>query len=214
MKKIIGLTIAALLLIATVAGGTWAYFQDTETSANNNITAGTLDLKINTADANVDIIAALENKKPGDADMTPGPFGALSNAGSLAGKLSIASGAVTNTESTGSTEFENDAIGGAGVGELGAQVKIAPWIDLDSDGTFDAAADIALKSDGSTSTAALQWDYVNAFASKNYSNVVASFAAAGTARFYLPWEFENPGSAVNTAQGDKFSIGFTFTLDQ
>ena len=44
MKKIIGLTIAAIIVIALAGVGTFAYFSDTETSANNTITAGTLDL--------------------------------------------------------------------------------------------------------------------------------------------------------------------------
>ena len=44
MKKILGLTIAALLVMAMVAGGTYAYFSDTETSTGNIITAGTLNL--------------------------------------------------------------------------------------------------------------------------------------------------------------------------
>ena len=47
MKKIIGLIIAALLVIAMVAGGTIAYFSDTETSVGNVFTAGTIDLSIN-----------------------------------------------------------------------------------------------------------------------------------------------------------------------
>jgi spore coat-associated protein N len=44
MKKIIGLTIAAIIVIAIAGVGTFAFFSDTETSANNTITAGTLDL--------------------------------------------------------------------------------------------------------------------------------------------------------------------------
>ena len=44
MKKILGLTIASLLIIALCAVGTWAYFMDTETSTGNSLSAGTLDL--------------------------------------------------------------------------------------------------------------------------------------------------------------------------
>ena len=46
MKKILGLTISALLVIGMVAAGTFAYFSDTETSSANTFTAGTLDLKV------------------------------------------------------------------------------------------------------------------------------------------------------------------------
>jgi len=44
MKKIIGLSIAALLIIGIVAVGTFAYFSDTATSTGNTWTAGTLVL--------------------------------------------------------------------------------------------------------------------------------------------------------------------------
>ena len=44
MKKIVGLTIVALLVIGLVGGGTWAYFTDTEESTGNSFTAGFLNL--------------------------------------------------------------------------------------------------------------------------------------------------------------------------
>ena len=47
MKKILGLTVAAMLILTFVGGGTWAYFSDTESSTNNVLAAGTLDLNLN-----------------------------------------------------------------------------------------------------------------------------------------------------------------------
>ena len=46
MKKILGLTVAAILVIGLVGGGTWAYFSDTEESTGNIFSAGTLDLGV------------------------------------------------------------------------------------------------------------------------------------------------------------------------
>jgi spore coat-associated protein N len=46
MKKIIGLSIAAIIVIALAGVGTFAFFSDTETSADNTFSAGTLDLKV------------------------------------------------------------------------------------------------------------------------------------------------------------------------
>ncbi|GAH38609.1 unnamed protein product [marine sediment metagenome] len=46
MKKILGLTVAALLVMGLVGGGTWAYFTDVETSTGNVLTAGTLNLDL------------------------------------------------------------------------------------------------------------------------------------------------------------------------
>jgi len=64
MKKLFGLTIAALLIIGMVGGGTWAYFSDIETSADNVLTAGTLDLKTDDADGK-DAVWTLANMEPG-----------------------------------------------------------------------------------------------------------------------------------------------------
>lgn len=44
MKKILALGLIAILVMALVGGGTWAYFSDVETSSNNLLTAGTLNL--------------------------------------------------------------------------------------------------------------------------------------------------------------------------
>ena len=44
MKKILGLSIAFLLIIGLAGIGTWAYFLDIETSTANTLAAGTLDL--------------------------------------------------------------------------------------------------------------------------------------------------------------------------
>mgnify|MGYP001577596149 CR=1 FL=1 len=44
MKKILGLGMVALLVMAMVGGGTWAYFNDVETSGDNILSAGTLNL--------------------------------------------------------------------------------------------------------------------------------------------------------------------------
>lgn len=46
MKKILGLTVAAILVIGLVGGGTWAYFSDTEETTGNIFSAGTLDLGV------------------------------------------------------------------------------------------------------------------------------------------------------------------------
>ncbi len=82
MKKTLALMLLALLLIALVGGGTWAYFSDTETSTNNQLTAGTLDLKTNDADG-VSQTLYSNNMAPGD---TVGPSTIhLKNAGSLNG---------------------------------------------------------------------------------------------------------------------------------
>jgi len=82
MKKIIGLTIAFMLLIGMTGIGTWAYFSDVEASTGNQMTAGTLDLKTNDADG-VSQTLFVTNMAPGD---TVGPETIiLKNIGSVDG---------------------------------------------------------------------------------------------------------------------------------
>ena len=81
MKKILGLTIAFMLLIGMGGIGTWAYFQDTETSTGNVLAAGTLDLKTNDVDGVTQTLYA-SNLKPGD--IVSGSI-TLKNSGSVAG---------------------------------------------------------------------------------------------------------------------------------
>ena len=112
MKKILGLTIAALLIIALVGGGTWAYFQDTENSENNTITAGTLDLNWNGNNDQGEYVFQIEA-----ADAYPGNSGsgykALKNVGTFTGELDVTFSRIANVESNGTTEYENDANPGA-----------------------------------------------------------------------------------------------------
>ncbi len=81
MKKILGLTIAFMLLIGMGGIGTWAYFQDTETSTGNVLAAGTLDLKTDDVDGVTQTLYA-SNLKPGDS--VSGSI-TLRNAGTVAG---------------------------------------------------------------------------------------------------------------------------------
>jgi len=82
MKKILGLTVVALLVIGMTGVSTWAYFSDTETSTDNQLVAGTLDLKTDDADGVTQTLYAT-NMKPGDS-VGPATIH-LKNAGSTAG---------------------------------------------------------------------------------------------------------------------------------
>ncbi len=136
MKKILGLMVAALLIIAVVGGGTWAYFQDTETQNDNTITAGTLDL---TTGGQSGIFSAIVT------DAYPSKTGtgkiALTNGGSLGGKLSVTVSDVTTTAGV-LGEY-------AGGTELGSRAQMMIYIDYDQSGTW-TNGDKGLWSDGTT----------------------------------------------------------------
>ncbi len=207
MKKILGLAISAIIIMAIAGAGTYAYFNDTETSNTNTITAGTLALSLNGGYSNVNILTGLTNKAPGDSssnNMT------IQNTGSIDGRLNIQTGAVTNTAGTGAGKYDHD-----GSGDLGANAQIAPWIDVNGNGTFDGS-DIALKSDNTTYLASanstMPFDYVNNFGSKTWLNVQNPITAGTSEGFQINWRI---GTSVNnTIQGDSISFDITFVLEQ
>jgi len=206
MKKILGLAIAAMLIMATVGFGTWAYFSDTETSTTNAVLAGTLDLTLDAGNSNVNILTGLTNKAPGDSGQL---YTVLKNVGSLTGELDIASGVVTNTGGAGGKEYED------GVGHLGGVAEIAIWIDVDESFAW-SSGDIGLKYDGTTYAHPTALDYaaVNNYASKNWGGTggIQQMLTTAQDNFYISWRI--PTSAGNNIQGDSFSFGLTFTLEQ
>ena len=159
MKKILGLTVAALMVMALVGGGTWAYFTDVEQTTANIFTAGTLDLQL--SDSSV-LTGSVSDLAPGSGETTPllGDV-TLTKAGTVLGTLDIEfDTTVLNPENYLLATDEAEAFdatfnpGGdtdtAGdTGELGANALIALYIDVNGGG-WDNAADIGLASDNST----------------------------------------------------------------
>ena len=141
MKKLFGLTIAALLIIGMVGGGTWAYFSDPEATQNNILTAGVLDLTRDGASnvTTVFLTAGVANASPGDSNTNSTLL--ANTAGTLAGELDIDLGNVTET--AGATgEF-------AGGTELAANLYMAIWLDKDNAGSWNAD-DVGLKATANT----------------------------------------------------------------
>ena len=201
MKKILGLTIAAVMIMVMVGGGTWAYFSDTEASADNSLTAGTMDLNIDGGNSVVNTFTA-SNVAPGD---TGNGSSTLDNVGSLSGELDVAITALVNTGGTGGTEYED------GVGDLGGVALMAVYIDVDQSGTFNAG-DIGLKADGTTYSfpATLQYATIDGYSTA--WDAAATMAASAQYDIIIDWEV--PTSAGNNIQGDAVSFGILFTLEQ
>ena len=204
MKKIIGLSVAAVLIIGVISGATFAYFSDTESSVNNSLTAGVLDLNIDGGDIAVTTLTV--------ADAEPGGSGSgssiLANVGSMVGELDIATSAVTNTGAvSGTSEYADDS------GDLGAVAQIAMYLDIDQSGTV-TAGDIGLQSDETTydPTGGLNYDVIDNYASDNWDAIIASMAASASDDIIVLWQV--PTGAGNTIQGDSVSFDITFTLEQ
>ena len=285
MKKILGLTIAALLVMALVGGGSWAYFSDVEVSTGNVLSAGTLDLTVNGGNSDV-VMFTLGNKLPGDSGLgASAGYLTLKNVGDTAGDLKFEITANTNTESTGTegtadatstdilmvdaalveaddfwightltfltgaandgesrlvTDFDNatytitvasaftSTIGVGddyalhtqyeriGSGELGAEVDIAIWIDMDGSGvTYVATTDRRIDADGTTyQTGSLEFEPIDTYGTKTWMGAVSGLAAGSTVTLYVEWNFVNELFSQNTAQGDSVELDFEFELTQ
>ncbi len=213
MKKIIGLSIAALLIIGLVGGATWALFSDTETSANNTLIAGTLDLNINGGNTAVATFSA-SNVKPGDNnDLNQAAASSiLLNKGTLPGKLSMTA---VVTGLAGLPPVPADADLGIPTNTLKDVATVALYIDKDGSGTWNAG-DIGLKSDGSTYVWAvgtpLSQVAMSAYDGKSWPTIIANMATAESDKFAVNWEV--PTTATNAIQGGSATMTFTFVLAQ
>jgi len=189
MKKILGLTIAFMLLISMGGIGTWAYFQDTETSTGNVFAAGTLDLKTDDVDGVTQTLYA-SNLKPGDN--VSGSI-TLKNTGSVAGStLDLAFSYVESDSSPNPADMSADAT--AAVIEL-TTLNYGGFSLLGSvsDNNINGYKDVE--------------DLKNA----NLTGQ-ASIDAAATKDFTITVQFR--GDAGHDFQSDGINITMTFTLNQ
>lgn len=221
MKKIVGLTMAALLITTMAVSGTWAFFSDIEASQNNAITAGTLDLQVGATDpctASIDIGTQI---KPGDSGNAAN--WTVTNKGSVSGTLKIAIGSITNNENTRTEpeEAAGDTTTGSTEGELGDFVDIAIWLDMNRSGGWDSG-DMYLRSNGAvvnwlsgSSIPPEAYDNINSYDSIDWESVdgVPTIAGAGDLDFMVEYSFPIDAND-DQAQGDSCVFDITFTLEQ
>ena len=222
MKKIIGLSVAALLIIGVIGGATFAYFSDTEIAVDNTLTAGTLNLQVGAADPCTESIDIGTQINPGDsgnaADWT------TTNQGSISGTLRVTFDAtITNNENTRSDAEEDagDATDGATEGELGDFVDIAIWLDMNQSGSWDSG-DKYLQSDGNVvdwvgalpsaayddinNYSGLDWDYTD-------GDGMPTMASLDNLDFMVEYDFPSDAND-NRAQSDSSVFDITFMLEQ
>lgn len=208
-KKILVSLSMIAAIAAIVVGGTIAYFSDTETSTGNTFTAGNLDLTT----VSTGMPFALTNLKPGD---TGSGKVALTNAGTIgAAELEITMSAITNTtEST--AEAENDQSTDTG-GDLGDQLLMVLWLDVDQSGGFNAG-DIEILNTGLVSAynavdnPTLTYVAADTYAGDNWDVVLAAMAQNAVDDFVISWDI--PTGADNRIMTDKMVFTVTFLLEQ
>jgi predicted ribosomally synthesized peptide with SipW-like signal peptide len=220
MKKIVGLSLTALLIVAAVGSATWAYFNDTEVSQNNIITAGTLDLQVGTSDPCLESIN-IGSLQPGDsgnaADWT------IANRGNTSGTLKVAVSAVVDYENTRTEpeEAAGDTTGGSTEGELSSFVKIALWLDINRSGVWDSG-DKYLRSNGTvvdwasgSTPPAEAYDYIINYAGLEWdaADGVPAITGSGSLDFMVEYNFPSDAND-NRAQSDSGVFDLTITLEQ
>ncbi len=109
MKKILGLTVAALMVMGLIGGGTWAYFSDPEVINSNVFQAGTIDLHVDGQNTWSGTLGWTD-AKPGVTDTLT-----FSNNGTLSGNFTIAIGGLS-----GLAESDDDTKDGTAAFEFSA----------------------------------------------------------------------------------------------
>jgi len=193
-----------------VGMGTYAYFSDTETSADNTFTAGTLDLQVvfpyegepypgfpPTKTYNGENIPGVEIK-----DIKPGDSGFLryhvNNIGTIGGKLHITLANVSNSPgATPESEPTPDN------GELGEKLLINVWYGDESE--YPNYSNHVVVSTPLNDL-------------NNVKSLLGDLTAEGDPTttdgkdVYIKWEL--PSSVGNVVQGDSVQFDIVLTLDQ
>jgi spore coat-associated protein N len=197
IKKVVGLSLAGLLVLCLTAVSAWAYYTDTETSSNNQITAGTLDLKTNNVNGVTQTLYGV-SLKPGT---TVGPQTiSLYNAGSLTG----------STLNISCSYTESDAASQNGTTNMTAD-QTAAVIQIST-----------LKYDGDDLTSSSFTPHISDVNANGYIDVYDLLHSPLTGLSGLnPYSTKDLVIGLtlrdgidNNFQGDGISITFTFVLNQ
>ncbi len=138
MKSVLISFMTIALVGALIGGGIYAYFSDTETSAGNTFTAGTLDLQVDGENPWTSTAVTISDMEPGLA-ATPVDI-TCENVGSLTGDLYVRITGVTDTGET-INEPECVAEGGAWTSPSGPCNGNTPVDNISTQITFSCQVD-------------------------------------------------------------------------
>jgi len=201
MRKIVASILTIGLVASLTVGATRAYLDDTETSANNTFTAGTLDLVVDGENPLTSAKFSVTNMKP---DSQPkGTFNLL-NDGTVNGFIDIEGVTVSNNENSclePETEAGDSTCGtpGLGEGELQNVVNVRLFNDFNCDGWISA---------GDTT---FYNGLVNGLASNYELNTPLNAGQNTCVTAIFDW-WSTPND--NKAMGDDMALDMTFELGQ
>lgn len=207
MKKIIGLTIAAVLIIGMVGGGTWAYFSDTESTTGNTFTAGTLNLDLSGVGTE-GVSFTFDNVVPGSSGNLTWE---IVNTGSIEGYVDLENISVVNAENydaatdDAEAEDDSDTSDASGGGELGANLDVVLFWD-DGSGTGATAGNGAQEGSEATIYSG-DLDSISGSIGANYS-----LGTGSTSYISMTWSV---GTGVdNQIMGDSATLDLDVELAQ
>ncbi|UCC16695.1 MAG: hypothetical protein JSU58_10080 [Dehalococcoidales bacterium] len=190
MKKILGLTVAAFLVMGLVGGGTWAYFSDTEETTGNIFSAGTLDLGV--ANASGTNPTGSTSATFAASDLYPGSTAGsgtlyVNNEGSIAmTSVNISFSLASFTENTPNTVDDWDGVA-----------------DTDDITKMIITTDVKW---GGSDLSALENKSIDDLIAMGETNL-GSLAANEEKALYIEWLFSE--TATNGCQGDSLDLSIS-----
>lgn len=214
-RRLLGGIAVTGVATASAGAGTWAYFEDTESSAGNTIDAGTLDLTVSDDDEGfgdgVSGTWTVSNAVPGDsvmADLT------LRNEGSVSADHVEIDFAVDETEADGPTGTNEADTAPSSADGMVEQFEVTLF-------TYNGTNVLGNLSDTNGNGIVDIGDLVsgNDAALDGLTSLPADGGGTEAMTMQFRWahdsEFDNSVSGVNNDfQGDEFDLTVTFALHQ
>ena len=202
LKKKLGMGIASAVLgAALVGGGTFAYFNDTETP-NNTFAAGTLDLAVNPS-----VVINVDNLKPGDVMVRE--FALENN-----GTLDISTIDLATTYTVGDANGNN-------TDDFGKHIKVLFLENADKTGDGWVIGDY---NDVISETTLYDLQNMTPDAVENLNHWITELLGLGgedsglkagsSDEMYVAFEFVDNDADQNEFQGDSLELEWTFTANQ
>jgi predicted ribosomally synthesized peptide with SipW-like signal peptide len=236
MKKIIiSLSVLAVIALAA-AGGTVAFFNDTETSTGNVFVAGNIDLKVDSLGAeynDIDIEASdwvmrdlTDEKFFSFADIKPGDFGWRVLSLHVQDNPAYACFLIHDKEDDENTVVNPELVAGDtaddGIpfGELSKEIEIFAWEDLLPDAIYDPVNEVALMAapaslfDTSYITYADSTSAITPLTGFGDTRFAALAWCAGTMTVNVGGNLVQPGIPGGTIECDGVSMGDIAQTDE